>query len=397
MSSTPSGPRREVKIAAIIALIGGSAFALAGLTVAGVVAFTVVALSRQYHVSIRGAGPDFREVMEIFAFLAGAPLALGIAGILTGRGLLRLKAWARLSALTWAIASTLMCLYLLVHPTFKSGLHASPAAVDLLMLVLFPINAWWLFLLLRPSTKELFGDGIQSQRAELADWLRKDRTARYAIVIVGTFVVVGGAAWKYQQNSAMKEIAGCRDALSKVTSWHYHKSRYVGGTAPEITDGDMVCPSFQHQATTYQDAAGVLQTREGIYYFGTSYVFYNGRWQASQRQAGFVDPGIPECNYGPIGADQSSLPLGGVVEDGYARRGELIRLDGDECREYAISVPTPHDPTEKEFKFTICIDERDHLPRETRRTLPGASQETVSRFGKWNVMKEAELPADFPK
>jgi hypothetical protein len=45
----------------------------------------------------------------------------------------------------------------------------------------------------------------------------------------------------------------------------------------------------------------------------------------------------------------------------------------------------------------MCINEQDHLPRETRRTVPGSEQEGVSTFTQWNAMTEPQLPAGFPR
>jgi|GEM_PF-2892761 len=398
MHQVTATPPREVKIAAIVAIVGGSLFALVGLGVAGTVGFMVLSIANQYHVSVRNAGSDFREIMGMFAYLAGVPLVLGLAGIFTGRGLLQLRPWARFSAIAWAIVSTVTCFYLLAHPAFKSGFQPSATAITLLMLFLFPVNAWWLFLFFRASTRELFEPSpVSAYRRDVSSLMKRDRVARYVILTVATVAVLGIGYRIQQRSSAMKEIARSRDALSTIKSWHFHTVRYISGLAPETIDKDTVCPSFQHVTSTYRDAAGLVQTREGIYYFGSSYYFADGRWQPAQRRAEFVDPGIFECNNGATNGDENSISMAGVLEDGNVKRGELISVDGDSCREYAVSVPTPHDPQEKEFQFTICINEQDHLPRETRRTAPGATHEGVSRFSQWNAMSEPQLPPEFPK
>jgi len=69
------------------------------------------------------------------------------------------------------------------------------------------------------------------------------------------------------------------------------------------------------------------------------------------------------------------LPLDSFIEDGSVKRGVLRQVNGDSCRDYQVSAPTPHDPAERKFEFTICINELDHLPRETRRTAPFALHE----------------------
>ena len=62
-----------------------------------------------------------------------------------------------------------------------------------------------------------------------------------------------------------------------------------------------------------------------------------------------------------------------------------------------VTLPTPHDEAEKDFRFSICIDERDHLPEQTRRTPPGSNQERVSTYTHWDVGSEPQLPAGFPR
>jgi hypothetical protein len=136
MSQVVANRPREITVAAMSAIIGSSLFVLAGVGVAGAVGYMVLAISHKYQVSLRNAGPDFREVMEIFAYLAAIPLLLGIVGLIAGRGLLRMKPLARLSAISWAIGSTRACFYFLAHPAFKPGMHLSATAITLLMLFL---------------------------------------------------------------------------------------------------------------------------------------------------------------------------------------------------------------------------------------------------------------------
>jgi hypothetical protein len=72
----------------------------------------------------------------------------------------------------------------------------------------------------------------------------------------------------------------------------------------------------------------------------------------------------------------------------------VLTIDGDSCREYEISVDTPHDPKEKTFVFTLCINERDDLPRQSRRVLPETGQEGISTFSQFNAMTTPQLPTD---
>jgi len=62
-----------------------------------------------------------------------------------------------------------------------------------------------------------------------------------------------------------------------------------------------------------------------------------------------------------------------------------------------FAVPTPHDPQEEDFRFSIGINERDHLPRETRRTPPNAGHQWVATYRQWNATSEPQFPSDFSK
>ena len=158
----------------------------------------------------------------------------------------------------------------------------------------------------------------------------------------------------------------------------------------------MLCPSFQRNTRSTVDASGLTQTRDTILYFTNAHYFSEGHWVASPRSNTSATDTI-ECMKGPMTSDENSLPLSGVIEDGTVKRGEVKEVSGESCREFDVSVPTPHDPKEKDYQFTICINEQDHLPRETRRTRPGSSHEGVSVFTKWNAMTEPELPAEIPR
>jgi len=50
-------------------------------------------------------------------------------------------------------------------------------------------------------------------------------------------------------------------------------------------------------------------------------------------------------------------------------RGAEHEADGGTGRDYNVVFSTSHDPEEKEFHFSICIDEADHSPaRDPRHT-----------------------------
>ena len=329
--------------------------------------------------------------MQIIAYGTAIPLVLGLLGIVTGRGLLRLRRWARQSAIIWSIASSLLCLFLLAHPQFKSGVRLDPAPVLMFMLFLFPINAWWLFLFFRPEIKSAFVAPGTTRH------VRENFMPKLIIIAALLLLFAVGAGWILRRNSPMREIERSRDALATVKSWHFHTVRYISGQPPETIDTDTICPSFQHRIASFEDVNGTPQVRESIRFFGVSYSHVGGQWLPAQRLASQTDPGIFECSNGPMSEDANSLPYSGILEDATVKRGELQTINGESCRAYDVSVPTPHDPAEKEFHFTVCIGESDHLPRETRRVHPDWSKEGVSAFSQWDAMSEPQFPPEISK
>ena len=221
--------------------------------------------------------------------------------------------------------------------------------------------------------------------------------AKSILVVGGLLILAFSAGWIMYKNSPMREIERSRDAVSESKSWHMHTMRYIPGQPPETVDIDTLCPSFQRRTSTWTDASGATQVRDSIHYFSSFYSRVEGQWLAAAPSARFTDPGILECRTSPIGGDDNSLPLSGVVEEGSAKRASLKEVNGESCRVYDLSLPTPHDPSEREFRFSICISERDHLPRETRRTPPGSTHEGVSVYSEWNAMNQPQLPAEISK
>jgi hypothetical protein len=395
---------REITAAAVVAMIGSGLFVLASLLLATAIGVMLFGFSQKYPgVSFHSNDPDFLQVEEIIGAGIVIPLLLGGIGIFTGRGLLRMRPWARKITIAWSVGSSLLCLAALAYPGAPSGVHFSASGILTLMLVLFPVNAWWLLLFFRPGTKALFAaPGTAARIIQRPAWLKEQFIPKLVIVVAAFLLVAVGTGWMIRRNSPMREIERSRDAVAAIKSWHYHTVRYIPGLAPETIDMDILCPSFQHRTASYVDEKGATQVREAIYYFGSYYGLVGDRWLVPTQtaaQASNPDPGIFECrgDVGPLGADENSLPLSGIIEDGSVKRGELKEVDGESCREYDISVPTPHDPKEKDFLFTMCISEQDHLPRETRRTSPDSSHEGVSLYRQWNAMKEPQLPPEISK
>jgi hypothetical protein len=225
--------------------------------------------------------------------------------------------------------------------------------------------------------------------------------AKWIVAAVVVILLMVGAAWMNWRNSPMREIEKSGAAVESAKSWHYHTVRTYAGLPPSTFDKDTFCPSFQRTVQSGTDRNGAPVVIDTIIYFARSYSHTGDQWVTSGgRQADINAQGslpIFECPHGPIGSDENSLPYDAILKDGTVRRGGVRDVEGDSCRDYEIAVPTPHDAQEKEFQFSMCINEQDHLPRETRRTPPGAQQEGVSTYTQWNAMNEPQLPAGFPR
>ena len=217
-----------------------------------------------------------------------------------------------------------------------------------------------------------------------------------AVILIGAVIL-----WRWMWlNSPMREIERSKAAVAAAKSWHSVAVRHIPGLPTDTYEKDTLCPGFQHTIASSTSADGIPIVREWINNSGLAYVFVDGHWTTSggpqaPTNADAAGATVMDCTTGVVGADQTSLPYDAIL-DGSVQRGDERQVEGDSCREYEVSVSTPHDPEEKNFTFSICINEADHLPRQTRRKPPGYSQECVSTFTKWNVMKEPQLPAEIP-
>jgi hypothetical protein len=398
MPSQSSRRPREITVAAVVAFAGSGLFILVDLLLARFAGVMLYTFTKNYPgVSLDSKDPDFLQFENFFIVGIACFLVLGVIGIITGRGMLRLRSWARQSAILWSIGSSLLCLAALAYSGSKSGLHLSASGILLLMLFLFPVNAWWLMLFFRADIKSLFTPARTLTRSsQLPLWLQENFISKIIIVIAAALILILGARWWMRRNSPMREIERSRDAMVAVKSWHFHTVRYIPGQPVETVDMDFVCPSYQRSTNSWEDASGKAHTRDSIRYFTSYYNYVGGHWITAQQSSGEL-PDILECNVGPLNANENSLNFTSVIADGTAKRGELKDVNGDSCREYDVTFPTPHDPAERQFQFTVCINEQDHLPRESRHSMPGAAHEGVSTFGKWNAMPEPELPAEIAK
>jgi hypothetical protein len=219
-----------------------------------------------------------------------------------------------------------------------------------------------------------------------------------AAIMLVFVVILGYFKWK---NSPFREIERSRDAAAGAKSWHYHTVHHWPGYPSETYDADILCPVFEHVTTSRTGEDGTETSREYINYLGNVYNHIGDRWLGgAQADMNANIPGrapIFEClKKLTIGVDETALPYEAILKDGSVRRGGMREVEGEPCRDYGVSVPTPNDPSEKEFQFTLCINEADHLPLETRRTPPGESQERISTYTRWNVLKEPDLPPEIP-
>lgn len=394
---------REFTAAAVTALIGGGLLVLFGL-------LSGYAFGNLFHsVSQKYPGLTFNQTdspapyfQSILIAMVATPLVVGVIGVVTGFGLLRMRLWARLSMIVWCVVSTLACFVALFYPGPHSEFHINPAFVYAPMLVIVPVNSW-LLPLLRPRRKAV------AQTPAVAGVIAQTRNAKVLFtrtrVILAVVIVLAGAGlgWLKWVTSPMREIERSSAAVARATGWHYHIVRLNladSGLPPDTIEKDTFCPSYQRTIQSGIGSNGAPVTFDSISFDGHAYRRVGDRWDSNQNRQQEIDARgsapIFECSNGAVGTDQNSLPYQAILGDGDVKRGPVREADGASCRDYEISVPTPHDPAEKDFRFAMCINESDHLPREIRRTLPGASQETVSTYSQWNAWSEPPLPAGFP-
>jgi hypothetical protein len=190
----------------------------------------------------------------------------------------------------------------------------------------------------------------------------------------------------------MREIERANHAMAKAKSWHYHQVRRPLGPA-DTYDGEVLCPSFEHAVATGTAFDGTPGRWEHILYNGKQYsVAADGRWQRVGGEAYILD-----CERGALAGDENSFHLSVILEDSTVRRGEMKEVEGEPCRVFDVVVPIPDGREEKERHFAICINEEDHLVRETRGTPYRFRGEGYKTYTKWNSLSEPPLPADFPK
>ena len=393
---------REITAAAVVALIGSFLLLIFGLLLGGYLGTMLYSLSKRYPgLDINKSADTTASVLIHILFgISAAFVILGVLGAFTAGGLLRMRPWARRSIIAWCIGSTLACLFGLVYPGPHSEFHINSTLILVPMLFLFPINAWWLLLFFRPEIRAQFAPPGSPPPTISWDFSRLLLTNTISLAAAGA-LLIAVSGWLWWRNSPMREIERARAAVAEANGWHSHTARpnYTDPSLPpETFDRDTVCPSYQRTIQTGLDYKGEPAVFDTINYSGRVYSHVDGQWVLPQgRQPAVAAPDAPifECLKGVIAGDETLLPFGAILEDGTVRRSGLRDVEGESCRDYEITVSTPHDPTEKEFHFTMCINEQDHLPRETRRTPPGQTQELATTYKQWKTHATPEFPPDF--
>jgi hypothetical protein len=205
--------------------------------------------------------------------------------------------------------------------------------------------------------------------------------------------LLAGVAFFLVRNTPSRELLRMQDALLTQKTWHLHAVRNYNGIPPQTDDIDFFCPNFAHQVNQYTDYAGAPAVRESIRYNGASYNLINGRWTKGGAQAE-----IYECRHTPLAdGDGISLPFAAFLGSSSVRRGIVRTVKDGTCRDYEITTPLPYDMLHKEYRFTMCINERDHLPRQTRRDPSISGHEDVVEYSEWGALPEPLLPLGVPR
>ena len=272
---------REITVTAVVALTG-SVLSISFGSLAWIFAHQFALWQARNYPGMTQHDPAILELKNILIGGIVISIVLGLIGIATAFGLLRMQRWARLSIIAWAVASSSACIFGLVYTPRGSEIHLNPVFLLTVMLFLFPINAWWLLLFFRPSTKAQFGIPLSPRLPRGIDLSNLRGPA--GIVTAAALVLLGAAlVWIHWKTSPMREIERSERAVSEEKSWHYHTVRYFENLPPEIDDTDFSCPVFRHGIMTTTNSDGSVLVREEIRYFGRGYGFVGGQWVPSSR------------------------------------------------------------------------------------------------------------------
>jgi hypothetical protein len=216
--------------------------------------------------------------------------------------------------------------------------------------------------------------------------------ARSNLLVVLALALLVGAAYALWWHSPRNELRRTRDALLRQKTWHVHTIRVFQNIPPETDNRDFFCPGFEHEVAHFTDAYGNPAVRESIRLDHSYYNLIDGHWTKANGATQVL-----ECRHEPlIDGDGISLPFDASLRQGSIQRGVARTVGDDSCRDFEVVVPTPTNPLEREYRFTICINERDHLPRQTRRTPPLAFHEDVIDYSGWGALSEPPVPPEIP-
>jgi hypothetical protein len=155
--ANPKRPSAAVTAAGIIAIVG-SAFSVFGALL-GLVATLIAPL-----LSARSPTPAFAQTIAVATMIFF--LAVAVFGIFTGVGLLRLRNWARISALVWAGISVPMSAFVLLAfamvpmppppNTSANVMHLIRGFLLLFYGIPLGLGVWWLILFTRKAIAAQF-------------------------------------------------------------------------------------------------------------------------------------------------------------------------------------------------------------------------------------------------
>jgi len=217
---------------------------------------------------------------------------------------------------------------------------------------------------------------------------------KWMMIVTVSVVAIGGAYLVEWVRAPKREIERSRAALLRAKSWHLHTVRVFLNIPPETVDMDVVCPGFEHRIARSALDDGTPVVGEYIKFRGQVYNRVEDQWTLSKTPADTMW----DCDqHGSLlDGDGNSLPYAAILDEGTIRRRELRQSGNETCRDYEVVIPVPTNILEREYRFFLCINETDHLPRETRRTPRGSDHEDVITYTEWNGRTEPLLPSDLP-
>jgi len=188
-------------------------------------------------------------------------------------------------------------------------------------------------------------------------------------------VLLGLALWYRMPASGEREFRRTIEALQKVNSIHYSMLS-DSKTQHTEREGEMLCSTGDRRLATrvvlHQDNKEFNIDNEVRVVDGQEYSLQaSGLWQKGGSQAQAAQDG---CKVLIESAYPSYLPeFQRMVEHGIIEKGEKKTVNGEECREWRVTLRTgpgpvmPQSPGAYEHR-TICLGVEDHLPREMTST-----------------------------